>query len=116
TRSASYWDFINRVRDDWGVNRTIPGSYMWFRPEQILVLPDDQLRRALARQRVGVASMWGGWVDPDRGERPPFIGLGTFVTSDALWASMGSAGLRWTAAPTGGRASPPVSGIGTPAC
>jgi hypothetical protein len=81
TATSSYWDFINTVRADWGVNRTVPGSYIWFTPDAILAMEPDRLRAALDRQRVGIASLSGGWVDPHRPERPPLIGFGTFVMS-----------------------------------
>ncbi len=81
-RTPSYWDFINRVRRDWQVDRTIPGSFMWFTPDAILAMPTDRLRAALARQRTAIASMFGGWVDPLRKERPPLIGFGTAVLRD----------------------------------
>lgn len=79
TVSPSYWDFINTVRADWGVNRTVEGSFMWFTPDAILAMPIDELRAALARQGTSVAAMFGGWVDPKRAERPPLIGFGTAV-------------------------------------
>jgi hypothetical protein len=79
TAERSYWDFINTVRVDWGVNRTVPGSYIWFQPDGILAMDDGMLRDRLARQRVAIASSGGGWVDPKRAERPPLIGFGTFV-------------------------------------
>ncbi|MEO6030152.1 MAG: hypothetical protein ABIR79_25065 [Candidatus Binatia bacterium] len=78
-RTPSYWDFINAVRADWRVNRTVPGSFIWFTPDAILGTPPDKLRTALARQGTAVASMFGGWVDPRRSERPPVIGFGTAV-------------------------------------
>jgi hypothetical protein len=81
TAVASYWDFINTVRVDWGVNRTVPGSYVWFSPDAIIAMDPDRLRAALERQRVAIASLGGGWVDPQRSERPPLIAFGTFVMS-----------------------------------
>jgi hypothetical protein len=81
TAAASYWDFINTVRTDWGVNRTVPGSYIWFSPDTVLAMDADRLRAALERQRVGIASLGGGWVDPQRSEHPPLIAFGTFVMS-----------------------------------
>jgi hypothetical protein len=84
TRTDDYWDFINTVRQDWGVNQTIPGSFMWFMPDDILAMDDAALREALTRQGVGVASLWGGWVDPRRNDRPRLIGFGTYVMSDAF--------------------------------
>ncbi len=83
-RTPSYWDFINRVREDWKVNRTVDGSFIWFTPDAILAMPIDRLRDALARQRTAIASLYGGWVDPLRKEKPPFIGFGTAVLGDEL--------------------------------
>ncbi len=82
TRTDSYWDFVNTLRRDWDVDRTVPGAYVWFTPDQILALPADRLRAALARGRIAVASMWGGWIDPTLSERPPRIGFGTAVLGD----------------------------------
>ncbi len=84
TAEGSYWDFINTVRRDWGVNHTVPGSYIWFAPDGILETPLADLRDKLERRRVAVASMWGGWVDPNRPERPPIIGFGSGVMSDTF--------------------------------
>jgi hypothetical protein len=81
TATASYWDFINTVRADWGVNRTVSGSYIWFSPDGILGMDPDRLRAGLERQRVGVANLNGGWIDPHRPESPPLIAYGTFVMS-----------------------------------
>jgi hypothetical protein len=84
TSTADYWDFINAVRRDWNVNQTVPGSYIWFTPDSVLDLSPADLRVALERRRVAIASMWGGWVDPHRPERPPIIGFGTGVLSDTF--------------------------------
>lgn len=81
-RTPSYWDFINRVREDWRVNRTVEGSFVWFTPDAVLAMPADRLRDALARQRTAIASLYGGWIDPRRKEKPPFIGFGTAVMRD----------------------------------
>ncbi len=78
-RTPSYWDFINAVRADWRVNRTVPGSFIWFTPDAVLGTPPETLRAALERQGTSVASMFGGWVDPRRPEKPPIIGFGTAV-------------------------------------
>jgi len=85
-RTASYWDFINTLRADWRVNHTVPGSFVWFTPEAILATPPDRLHDALAHQGTSIAAMLGGWVDPDRPERPPLIGFGTAVLGDAFAA------------------------------
>ena len=77
--SRSYWDFLNTLRDDWGANRPVPGSYVWFKPDEILAMPADRLRDALARAGVAVASMSGGWIDPRDPARPPHLGFGTDV-------------------------------------
>lgn len=82
TLTPSYWDFINAVRADWQVNRTVEGSFVWFTPDAILAMPLDELRAALARQGTTVAAMFGGWVDPKRTERPPLIGFGTAVLGE----------------------------------
>jgi hypothetical protein len=78
-RTDDYWDFINTVRMEWNVNRTIPGSFVWFTPDAILRMPRERLRDSLARQRTSIAAMLGGWVDPRRSDRPPRIGFGTAV-------------------------------------
>lgn len=83
-RTPSYWDFLNTLRNDWQVNHTVPGSFIWFTPEGILATPPDRLRDALARQHTAIAAMLGGWVDPSRTERPQLIGFGTAVLGDAF--------------------------------
>jgi hypothetical protein len=67
------------VRGEWQVNHTVRGSFLWFTPDAVLATPLAELRAALAHQRTEVAAMLGGWVDPRRPERPPFIGFGTAV-------------------------------------
>ncbi len=84
--TPSYWDFINTVRADWGVNRTVEGSFTWFTPDAILATPVDELRAALGRQGTKVAAMFGGWVDPKRAEHPPLIGFGTAVLGEPFAA------------------------------
>jgi hypothetical protein len=74
-----YWDFLNTLRADWRVNRTVPGSFTWFNPDAVLAMPATELRAALARQGTTIAAMLGGWVDRQRPERPPLIGFGTYV-------------------------------------
>ena len=74
-----YWDFLNTLRADWRVNRTVPGSFTWFTPDAVLAMPAAELRAALARQGTTIAAMLGGWVDRQRPERPPLIGFGTYV-------------------------------------
>ena len=86
TRSPSYWDFIDTVRSDWQVDYPIQGSFVWFTPDAVLAMPPDRLAAALARQGTAIASMFGGWVDPKRRERPPIIGFGTAVLGDAFAA------------------------------
>lgn len=81
-RTASYWDFINTVRADWRVNRSVEGSFIWFTPDAILATPVAELRAALARQATTVAAMFGGWLDPKGSERPPFLGFGAAVLGE----------------------------------
>ncbi|OQY67570.1 MAG: hypothetical protein B6D46_05970 [Polyangiaceae bacterium UTPRO1] len=86
-RAASdYWDFINAVRAAWGVNRSVQGSFVWFTADAVLAMPSDRLATALARQGTAIAAMFGGWVDPERRERPPTIGFGTAVLGGAFAA------------------------------
>jgi hypothetical protein len=82
TRAARYWDFVNTVRRDWGVDATVPGAYVWFRPDDVLAMDDAALAAALARERIAIASMWGGWLDPKRTERPAVIGFGSAVLGE----------------------------------
>ncbi|MBC7387382.1 MAG: hypothetical protein H7301_14615 [Cryobacterium sp.] len=76
----TYWDFLNRVRKDWGIEKSVPGAFVWFHPADILGIPLSNLQTELRRQNVGIANMFGGWVDrhakPEKG-KPPFIGFGT---------------------------------------
>lgn len=84
TRSDSYWDFINTVRDDWGVNRTVPGTYMWLHTDDVLAAPPAELQDALASHAVAIASLWGGWVDPRPRGGPPRLGFGADVAGAAF--------------------------------
>lgn len=87
TATADYWDFVNVLRHDWHANDvTIPGAMIWFRPDDVLARPVESLRAALTAQNVAVASLSGGWVDPQRTDAPPRIGFGTYVMDDTFAA------------------------------
>ena len=80
TVADTYWDFINRLRTDWNVNRDIKGAFLWFHPQDILNIPIPFLRSELKRQNVQIANMFGGWVDHHAAAtpgKPPFIGFGS---------------------------------------
>src|SRR5690606_33645613 len=84
TARSSYWDFLNRLRGAWGVNRTVGGAFTWFTPASILREPEAALRASLERYGIRIASMWGGWIDPSATERPALIGFGTHVGGPAF--------------------------------
>lgn len=77
-RGGDYFDFVNRVRADWGVRVTVPGPVVWgFDPRTILNLADDELRADIVRLRVWAFSSGGGWVDYTKQEpKPRQIGFG----------------------------------------
>ncbi|MBC7690632.1 MAG: hypothetical protein H7222_02595 [Methylotenera sp.] len=81
-KTGDYWNFINHLRHDWDIARKIEGSFIWFNPDDILAMPFEKLRSGLESQKVKVANMLGGWVDPKAAlteKGLPFIGFGTAV-------------------------------------
>lgn len=86
--STDYFDFINRVRDDWGVNDiTIRGPWWWgFDPEKVLSMSDDDLRAWAKRTNAFALVSGGGWVDrTQKDAKPPLqIGFGTGVMEPAF--------------------------------
>jgi hypothetical protein len=83
----SYFDFINRVRSDWGVNNvTINGPWWWgFHPEQILAMSDEAWREWTTRNKTFAVVSSGGWVDRMKKEAPPAqIGFGAGVMEPAF--------------------------------
>jgi hypothetical protein len=91
----SYFDFVNHVRRDWGVNNvTIQGPWWWgFHPEQILAMSDETLREWVARNNTFAVVSSGGWVDVTKkewlertkeGAPPVQIGFGAGVMEPAF--------------------------------
>lgn len=76
-KKNDYFDFINRVRSDWGVRMRIPGPFWWdafARADK----SDLELQSFLARQRP-YAAVIGSWVDQEKHEAPQTVGLGVGV-------------------------------------
>ncbi len=65
-----FWEFINAVRRDWGVNATIPGMFSFWRPEtgehQALLQKPEKLRAYLGNKRIDVFSLspWFEYYSP----------------------------------------------------
>ncbi len=76
---SDYFDFINRVRSDWGVRMRIPGS-LWWNAYSREGKSDLELQRWLAEQRP-FAAVIGSWIDQERKATPELVGLGTGVTA-----------------------------------
>jgi len=53
-----YFDFINQVREDWGVNYTIPGPVYWTTYRAIAALAEDKLRAILQRSDAKYLAFW----------------------------------------------------------
>ncbi len=64
-----YYDFVNLVRQDWGVNITVDGAWTFFSPDAILATPVERIRRQFQRLGIRYACYCGGWIDP-RADRP----------------------------------------------
>jgi len=79
---SNYWEFINRVRNDWHVNHEIEGRFVWFTPDDILAMSPSFLKERLQKQGTRIANMFGGWTDPklEKAEKQvPMIGFGSAV-------------------------------------
>jgi hypothetical protein len=86
--STDYFDFLNRVRSDWGVNdTTIRGPWWWgFDPAKVAAMKDEDLRDWAKRTNAYALVSSGGWVDRTKTEdKPPLqIGFGTGVMEPAF--------------------------------
>ncbi len=57
-RSDDYFDFINRVRQDWGANFTIPGPFYFVNMSQVLASSPEQLNELISINRAKYISFW----------------------------------------------------------
>ena len=73
-QGASYFDFVNRVRRDWGGNFTLAGPFSFFDIGEMrdLLEQPEKLKTYLERKRLGVVGL-SPWLDYDPG------------TSDRVW-------------------------------
>ncbi len=82
SRHSDYWQFINRVRSDWGVNGlTANGPWAFVRAEKFSAENADiaALREHLERGgQYGVLTS-GGWTYLEPTDDPPWIGFGAAV-------------------------------------
>jgi len=77
--SHDYFDFINRVRDDWGVNTTIHGPYAWRQARSTARIPMDKLRQYLRVSQVKHLCIWSNPNAKEaKGKRYVAIGSGAF--------------------------------------
>ncbi|MBI2928666.1 MAG: LamG domain-containing protein [Verrucomicrobia bacterium] len=67
-KGAGYFDFVNRVRRDWGGNFTIAGPFAFFDVGEMrgLLEAPEKLRAYLTRKRLGVVGL-SPWLDYDPG-------------------------------------------------
>lgn len=72
-----YFDFVNRLRADWGVSMRIPGAFWWNAYSRV-DKPDRDLLRWLARVKP-FAAVIGSWVDREQRQSPQTVGLGAGV-------------------------------------
>jgi hypothetical protein len=80
---ADYFDFVNRIRADWGVAPArLDGPY-WWHVMATLDATDAELQAFLERNAVHAAIV-GSWLDVQRRDRPPLVGLGAGVMSDSF--------------------------------
>lgn len=73
---GDYWDFVNGVRNRWGVNQTVNGPY-WVTPVDLPPNIGEWLNKAKP-----YASIFGSWIDPSKKDKPVVVGLGTGPDSD----------------------------------
>lgn len=81
--SDDYFDFINLVRQDWGSNYTVEGTWTFFDPDTIINTPTEQVAEMFNRLNIKRACYCGGWVDRKHDRKR--IGFGTGVLDD-YWA------------------------------
>jgi len=66
TGGRDRYDFVNRVREDWGANHTLLGPTSFFNATDPLIGDPAGLQAYLARRKLGVA-MISPWLDYDPG-------------------------------------------------
>lgn len=81
--SGDYFDFINLVRQDWGSNYTVEGTWTFFDPDTIIATPVEKIAEQFNRLNIKRACYCGGWVDRKFDRKR--IGFGTGVLDD-YWA------------------------------
>ena len=74
---ADYFDFVNRIRSDWGVKLTLNGPY-WWNILRSMELSDETLANWLHSRRV-YAAVVGSWVRPDDKRAARLQALGASV-------------------------------------
>jgi hypothetical protein len=79
---ADYFDFINRIRRDWGVRLTLNGPY-WWNILRSMHLSDETLADWLRRRRV-YAAVVGSWVRPDDKRSARLQALGASVMDSSF--------------------------------
>lgn len=57
-QSVDYWDFINTVRQDWGVSVTLPGTIWFTYPENILLSHETSVEGFIRYNHVAYVIFW----------------------------------------------------------
>lgn len=64
---SSYWNFINLVRRDWGVNYTIDGPLMFLKADYVIQTPIEDLKKMEAKRKWSIIALlpwhdyWDGY-------------------------------------------------------
>jgi hypothetical protein len=80
-QSDDYFDFINRVRHDWGANFTIPGPFYFVNMSQVLASSPEQLKKLIAINRAKYISFW----ELRAHNAPEANGRTVYAYGNALW-------------------------------
>jgi len=73
--SNDYFDFINLVRADWGVNTTIHGPYAWMKAGGIAAMSPEKLRERLQASQLKYLCIWSN-PSSKRVKGRPYVALG----------------------------------------
>ena len=73
--SDDYYDFINRVREDWGVNTTILGAYSWRQARSTAHISPETMRDCVAKSGVRYICIWSNPTAKEA-KGSPYVAIG----------------------------------------
>ncbi|RJQ49226.1 MAG: hypothetical protein C4530_23575 [Desulfobacteraceae bacterium] len=69
----SYWDFINTVRKDWNISGTLPGTFWFTTPRNIILSNPESIRGYIRENNVAYVVFWENPDPKDYQLQAPYI-------------------------------------------